>query len=475
MITFDTADRTRPRLALAISAVTLAAVLVACSSTAPPAVQTKPDATSGGADAGAYKITSLGCGSAGTQSVAAVSGLTVAFASLAVTTKTQTCSISPLGPVETSQVQLWDVCYAASVSGGSYTSQVVTSQPYLGPTGVGLAFDSAGNPSIAFTGVGSTPAAETCGANDAFVTSMQGGTFGTPVQVSNGSQSDGLIASQAGNCTAEQNVCGSGDATGFWPAIGIGPSGNAMIAYRDEHYDFAVDDWAKSDVELAEESGGSYSVLTIDVSRGGGTYNRIAFSPAGLPSVVQFDKTGQAPGVYIDSQVTAGAFSAQEASGAWVSQLISAGQVGVQLGFAISPQGLYAVAYYDEGTGRLLYTESKDGTTWSAPTSVDLNGTTGQYPSLAFDASGNPAIAYYRCSQVIESTTCDPSTDGLYLARRTGTAWVPAVISAKPDLTDGLYPALAFVGGKAVIAFQESSYDAISKTTSVSWWVAEEP
>ena len=460
-----------------MGSVTFAAVLFACSSTPPPAIVAKPDAKAGSGDGGvAYSIKPLGCGSAGTQSVAAVSGSTVAFASLAATTKTQTCTISPLGPVETSQVQLWDICYAASVSGGSYTSQIVTSQPYLGPTGVGLALDTGGNPTIAFTGVGSTPAAETCGANDAFVTSMQAGMFGTPVQVSSGSQSNGLVASQAGNCTAEQNVCNLGDATGFWPAIGFDPSGNAMIPFRDEHYDFANDDWAKSDVEFAEQSGGSYSVLTIDVSRGGGTYNRIAFDPAGLPAVLQFDKTGQSPGVYIDRQATAGSFAAQQGVGAWVSQQISTGQIGEQLGFAISPQGLYAAAYYDQGTSRLLYTESKDGTTWSTPTSVDLNGNTGLYPSLAFDASGNPAIAYYRCNAITSSATdCDPATDGLYLARRTGTVWIPAVVSANPDVKDGLYPALAFVNGKAVIAFQENSYDAISKTNSATWWVAEAP
>ena len=53
--------------------------------------------------------------------------------------------------------------------------------------------------------------------------------------------------------------------------------------------------------------------------------------------------------------------------------------------------------------------------------------------------------------------------------------WIPAVVSANPDVKDGLYPALAFVNGKAVIAFQENSYDAISKTNSATWWVAEAP
>lgn len=459
-----------------MGALALVSALLACSSNPPPpATVTKPDATSGaGGDAGAYTFKSLGCGAAGTQSVAAVSGTTVAFASLAQTTTPQACTISPLGSTNTSKPYVWNICYAAADSGGNYTSQVVTSQPYLGPTGVGLAFNAEGSPTIAFTGVGSTPPAETCGSNDLFVTSMQAGAFSTPVQVSNGSQSGGLIASQQGNCS--QNICDLGDTTGFWPAIGFDPSGNAMMPFRDIHYGFAADDFAKSDVEFAEQSGGSYSILTIDVSRGGGTYNRIAFSPEGLPAVLQFNAKGQLPGVYIDREVTGGSLSAQEATGAWVAQQLSTGQIDEQLGFAINSKGLYSVAYYDMGSTRLLYTESTDGTTWSTPVSVDLNGDTGHYPSLAFDADGNPAIAYYRCSATLQNVgNCDPASDGLYLARRTGTTWVPAVVSANPSVRDGMYPALAFVNGKPVIAFQQSSVDAISQTTTITWWVAEAP
>jgi len=471
MLTFHTSECSTLRRAPSIAALALAFVLPACSSSAPPpAVQTKPDAgVKAGTDAGAYTFKSLGCGPAGTQSVVAVSGSTVAFASL------MTCNLDILGVPSMSQAAVWNVCYAAGDFGGTYTSQVVTSQPYLGPTGVGLAFNASGVPSVAYTGVGSTPAMETCGANDLFITSLQGGTFAAPVQVSNGSMSGGLVAAQMGNCS--QNICGLGDATGFWPAIGFDSSGNAYAPFRDIHYGFAADDFAKSDVELAEGSGGTYSILTIDVSRGGGTSNRIAFDSAGLPAVVQFDATGQIPGVYIDRQAVAGSFGAQQAAGAWVSQQISTGQVGPQLGFAISPHGLYAVAYYDLGSTRLLYTESSDGNTWSAPVSVDLNGNTGWYPSLAFDASDNPAIAYYRCNGTPGQKTCnpDPTEDGLYLARRTGTTWTPTVVSANSAIEDGMYPALAFVNGKAVIAFQESTTDDVSMTTTVSWWVAEAP
>ncbi len=434
-------------------------------------VQAPPD--DAGADAGsAFAFKQLGCGSAGMQSAIAVSGSKVGIASLAETSSTQTCTIQPLGPVVTSQVPLWNVCYAESQPDGTYKSTVVTNQPYVDPTGVGLAFDSAGNAGIAYTGVGATPAQERCGANEAFLTRASGGVFGAPVQVSHGSQSDGLVASQAGNCS--QNVCNSGDVTGWWPALAFDPSDNPAMVYRDVHFGFAVSDLtAKSDVELAQGTGGGFSVLTVDVSRGGGNYNRLALTPSGLPAVLEYS-TGASPGVYLDRDLVNGGLAAQEADGGWSSTQVFAGQVDPQLGFGISRQGLFAAAYFDSGTSRLFYVESSDGSTWSSPTAVDNSGLTGQYPSLAFDSSGNPAIAYYRCAGSARATQCDPTQDGLYLARRKAGAWSAASVHADASVTDGLYPALAFAGGKAVIAFQIKSFDAVSQTSSVSWWVAEE-
>jgi hypothetical protein len=447
------------------------AALLACSKgPPPPAIVVPAGDDAGGEDAGAaFSFQNLGCGNAGTQSVVAVSGSKVGVASLASTTMTQTCTISPLGPVMTSQVPMWNVCYAESSSGGTYTSNVVTTQPYVGPTGVGLAFDSSGNPSVAYTGV-SGASEKWCGANNLFVASAQGGTFGAPVQVSNGGQSSGLVAAQAGNCS--QGICTTGDTSGLWPAIGFDAKNNPMTAFRNVHSGFAADDFAKSDVELAEGSGANPPVLDVDVARGGGSYNRLAFTPSGLPAILQYNETGGFPGVYLDLELVAGGLTAQEADGGWTSSQVSSGLAGEQLGFAINAQGVFAAAYYDQGTARLLYVESTDGATWGTPVSVDLNGSTGFYPSLAFDANGDPAIAYYRCNATT-GTNCDPTQDGLYLARRQGGTWSAQAVHTDPAVTDGLDPALAFVNGQPIIAFQITSFDPASGTSSSSWWVAE--
>jgi hypothetical protein len=471
-----TRRRREPRVSLdAFSrfglAVVAAVAIVGCTKSPPPPAQVYVPPSDGGDDGGApFAFVSLGCGQAGTQSTIAVSGTTIGVASLAYTGTMQPCAVMPLGPIAMSTPELWNVCYAqGTVGGGSFSAQTVASQPYESTTGVGLAFDSKGNPSIAFTGVGMPPASERCGSNDVFLTTASDGTFGTPSQKSQGSMSDGLVGGQAGQCI--QNVCNEGDVTGWWPALAFDSSDNAMLAYRDVHFGFANDDFAKSDVEFLEGSNGD-QVLTIDVARGSGTYTRVALTPAGLPAVLSYNQTGMEPGVYLDLDTVGGALSAQEADGGWTAARIAPAAVDGQLGFAISRQGLFALAYHDATTSTLYYMTSMDGSTWSSPMTVDQNGNTGQYPSLAFDENGDPAIAYYRCSPKV-GTTCDPADDGLYLARYDGTSWNVQEVHADPMTSDGLYPALAFVGSNAVIAFQINTTDAVGMTTTASWWIAE--
>lgn len=450
-----------PRSRRVVAAAILAlGVTFGCSSSDEAPRATTIDGGTGGADAAAgvpFKVQALeGCGAAGTQAVAAVSGAKVAFASLAPTTKSTPCTTMN----GVSEVQVWDVCYAASQGQGQYKTTVVTSQPYLTPTGVGLAFDPAGEATLAFTGGG--PANLRCGAAELFFAKTAGGTFGAPTKVASGSQSAAVVPEQAVNCAA-QDVCNKGDATGFWPSIAFDPSGRPAVVFRDLHFGFATDDFASSDVEFAPGPG--FSLLTVDVARGGGTYLRLAFTPAGKAAVAHYNADNN-PSIWINRETDAG----------WQSQKLADGPIGEQIGFAVSDKGLFALAYYDKGSSRLRYMDSSDGATWSAPSNVDLDGSTGFYPSLAFDASGDPAIAYYRCNAKGPSEpNCDASHDGLYLARRKGGKWQVQAVRTQDGTFEGLYPALAFVNGKAAIAFQAKSFDPASQKNTVTWWVAEEP
>ena len=106
---------------------------------------------------------------------------------------------------------------------------------------------------------------------------------------------------------------------------------------------------------------------------------------------------------------------------------------------------------------------------------MDSDGVTAYYPSVAFDDSGNPAIAYYRCNDYGAGDSCDMDKDGLYLARRSARTWGIQKIRGESGVRDGLYTALAFAGGKAVIAFQSSYYDAVAGASKAILRIAKEP
>ena len=161
--------------------------------------------------------------------------------------------------------------------------------------------------------------------------------------------------------------------------------------------------------------------------------------------------------------------------GVWAATRVTPARIDGALGFAVSPMGVFALAYYDADAAKLEYMESMDGQSWSAAVDVDADGITGQFPSLAFDDSGEPGIAYYRCRDYDPmDRSCDQNRDGLMMARRVGGAWQVESVRAQPGLFDGLYPALAFIKGKAVIGFQIRSYDPGSNTNAVELDVARE-
>jgi hypothetical protein len=393
------------------------------------------------------------CGQAGYQTVASANGSKVAFATLASTSRTATCAIEN----RTASAPVYDICVVLPTATG-FAGSIAASQPYAAMMGVGITLDKSGEPVLAYTG---GPSADfRCGASDMLMASVSGGKLGTPSTIAAGSQSTGMPADQAINCAA-QDVCNQGDATGYWPSIARDPaSGTLGVAFRDLHFGFANDDFASSDVEFARGPG--YAVYTVDVARGGGTYNRLAFSPTGKAAVVHY-RLDQ-PTVWLDWETAQG----------WSSQQLFTGKIREQLGFGISAQGLYALAYFDEANKLLMYRESTDGETWTSAESVDRDGLTGYYPSLAFDDQGNPAIAYYRCGDYGVGDGCDARKDGLILAIRRQGTWEVRKVVGDPSIYDGLYSALAFVGGKAAIAYQSNYYDSVAGTSKVSLHIAKE-
>jgi len=394
------------------------------------------------------------CGQAGFQTVASASAGKAVFATLATTAKTTTCTLTD----RTDTASVYDLCVVLPSATG-YTGSVVTSQPYRAMMGVGIALDKSAEPVLAYTGGAS--GAYRCGASDMMIASVSGGKLGTARTIATDSQSTGMPANQAVSCSA-QNVCNQGDATGYWPSIALDPSSGTLgVAFRDLHFGPSDTDNASSDVEFAR--GDAYAVYTVDVARGGGTYNRLAFSPTGKGAVAHYSLDYH-PAVWLDYETDQG----------WQSQKLFTGEVREPIAFGIGATGLYALAYFDSGNKLLMYRESIDGATWSAAENIDRDGLTGYYPSLAFDEQGNPAVAYYRCGDYGNRDCDDPAKDGLYLARRRAGSWDVRKVTGDANLYDGLYAALAFANGKAVIAYQSMYFDTIAGTSKVALHIAKE-
>src|SRR5262249_23555547 len=67
----------------------------------------------------------------------------------------------------------------------------------------------------------------------------------------------------------------------------------------------------------------------------------------------------------------------------------------------------------------------------------------GQWASIAVDAMGNPAIAYY-----------DRTHRALKFAQRSGTHWSSHTVDGPPGADNGRYAKLSIVNGQFVIAYQ---------------------
>ena len=232
------------------------------------------------------------CGLAGYQTAVAVAGSKVAFATLAETSGSLDCQLEDRKATAPS----YNICVVLPSAAG-FSGTIATTQAYVAKMGVGIAFDGNGVPVLAYTGGPS--GGFRCGGSDMLLATVSGGTLGAPQTIAADSQSSGMPADQKANCV--QQVCDQGDATGYWPAIALDPvSHNLGVAFRDLHFGFADTDFKNSDVEYA--FGPGYAFFTVDVARGGGTYNRLAFSPTGKAVVVHYSLDNH-PTVWIDQQI----------------------------------------------------------------------------------------------------------------------------------------------------------------------------
>lgn len=282
--------------------------------------------------------------------------------------------------------------------------------------GQGLGFDFvSGEPVVAYLGGDddAPPPDPADGASDLMVSER-----------SNGVWNERLIANDSNrgeDCSALgiQNYCVQGTVVGFHPALASVGSGFA-VAFRDQHFNFADEDFRRADLELIRE-GPSPLETAVDIARSGGLFNSITrFSGFRVAVAYYLDEPPEDLdnlGIWVAVEGTDGNFT--------LTQVDSVSTVH-RTSIATNPiDGTLWLAYFDRDNEDLVVANSDDeGATWTVER-VSEGGSTGLYPSVGFDGQGRVVVAHTFCGPAGDLDCPGGLTDQseVRIARLESTGW----------------------------------------------------
>jgi hypothetical protein len=167
-----------------------------------------------------------------------------------------------------------------------------------------------------------------------------------------------------------------GTAVGLFVSMALDSQQHPGIAYYDAN---------NADLKYAHFNGTSWDVQTVDATFTTGYYPSLQFDNSDAPVISYYDKT------HADLK-----FAQVNSGGTWsISTIDSKGDVGRYSSLKINPlTGRWAVAYESTSGGAFKYAEQAKSGLWSTQT-IDTNGAGGGFISLAFDPAGLPSFSYY--------------------------------------------------------------------------------
>ncbi len=193
-------------------------------------------------------------------------------------------------------------------------------------------------------------------------------------------------------------------------SLALGSGGMPGVAYRSRK---------ENNLKFARLVNGIVEIEIVDATPTTGLYCSLAFYPDGNPGISYYD---------MRSESLKFAFKANGTwQFSWVDQRIKKGEYS---SLVITADGLPNIAYFDEENDDLLFVRWA-GTSWVYPQQVDGYMHTGSYASLALDAKGRAAIAYYYITG-----------HSLRVAARVDNQWLP--VNVDNTWNTGLYPSLRF-------------------------------
>ncbi|MEO6434528.1 MAG: S8 family serine peptidase [Tepidisphaeraceae bacterium] len=192
-----------------------------------------------------------------------------------------------------------------------------------------------------------------------------------------------------------------------------------------------------------------YNAVALSLARKAGALgNTGEFATAGNGNDIAYDADGVLHIVYYDA-VTRDVKYLVRGTDLGVSNAMSIDSsghdVGGYLSLAIDAHGRPAVAYFD-GTGGDLRFAHFNGQTWDVET-IESSGSVGLYPSLVYDGDDHAVISYFHKTR-----------GDLRVARFNGTLWNIQTVDAKGVV--GRSTSLAFnrATGELAIAYEDSDF-----------------
>ena len=343
-----------------------------------------------------------------------------------------------------------EVHYAEQAPDGTWSSELIVLPGAMAPgggelTGLGLAFVG-GQAHVVYQGGDDDGVPTTPFPTDLMLSVRQGGSWTERTLVD-------TSAEAPATCDGVQNYCNTGGVVGTHASIKAGPNGGFAVVYRDTHFGFAKDDFARSDVEVYAE-GGPFTNSNVDPVRSGGTFAEIAYTPEGaLVVAYNLDKP-------IAGEERTGVWAAYYDGAEWQLRRVMESVTTAKVSLEAAPDGTLYLAMYHANNSDLVVASSSDGgDTWTTET-VDSRGKTGLHPHLSFDGQGRPVVAYTYCGP--QSDTSCPGQLGqrseVRMARLESSGWSTYTVDdGQGNGFVGLFNRIVSLpDGKLGVAFQDA-------------------
>ena len=234
-----------------------------------------------------------------------------------------------------------------------------------------------------------------------------------------------LSASANGNCDQTSDwstvTVDSAGSVGEYTAIAADTNGSPMISYHDtsnKNLKFAVCDLSTSANGNCDQTS-DWSTVTVDSQGSLGRFTSIAVGTEGDP-LISYHSDSSADLMLAVCDLSASANGNCNQTADWSTTTVdSEGTVGDYTSIAVDPNGDPVISYRDLTNTDLKFaicdlSASANGncdqaSDWSTVT-VDWDGSVGVYSSIAVDYDGDPMVSYHDATnQDLKFATCDLS------------------------------------------------------------------